>query len=123
MLFFFFWPPVLEVCPNYEVVVYQPWTGTPLDLGSVANCYVAIILIPDPPFSARHPMSTWGVLPAHTPSISPLLTVVSPQRINNVILYLFFFSFLLYRISPLLSYIRRCSVNFYGIFPLPSCQC
>ena len=49
-LLLFSWPPVREVCPNYEVVMLQPRTGTPADLGSVADCYVAILLIPAPPF-------------------------------------------------------------------------
>ena len=43
LLLFFSWPLVHEVCPNYEVVVFQPRTGTPLDLGSVSNCYVYIL--------------------------------------------------------------------------------
>ena len=36
-LFFFavfFWPPVHEVCPNYKVVVFQPWTLNTPHLGS-----------------------------------------------------------------------------------------
>ena len=40
----FSWTPVREVCPNYEVVMFQPWTETPLDLVSVDNCYIAILL-------------------------------------------------------------------------------
>ena len=35
------WPLVLGVCPNYEVVMFQPRTVTPPYLGSVVNCYVA----------------------------------------------------------------------------------
>ena len=70
MLLLFHWPPVCEVCPNDEVVMFQPWIGTPLDQGSVANCYVAIILIPVPPFSARHPMySREGYLLMPFPSL------------------------------------------------------
>ena len=51
------WPLVREVCPNYEVLMFQPCTGTSLDLYSVANRYVAILLIPTPPFlsAARCP--------------------------------------------------------------------
>ena len=45
-----FFPPVRAVCPNYEVVVFQPWTGTALDLGSVAN-YAFYSNPPDPPVS------------------------------------------------------------------------
>ena len=41
------WPPVREVCPNHEVVIFQPWTGTSPDLGSTAYCYVVILY--DPP--------------------------------------------------------------------------
>ena len=37
--------------------MFQLRTGTPLDLGSVANFYVAILLIPAPPFSPRHLVS------------------------------------------------------------------
>ena len=40
------WPPVCEMCPNYEVMMFQPQTGTPPDLGSVDNCYIAILRIP-----------------------------------------------------------------------------
>ena len=62
-LLLFSWPPFREVCLNYEVVMFQPWTWTPPDLGSVANCYISILLWPAPPFSARHPMSTRGGYP------------------------------------------------------------
>ena len=43
-LLLFSWPPVDEVCTNYEVVMFLPWAGTPMELGSVANCYVDILL-------------------------------------------------------------------------------
>ena len=33
------WPPSRPVCPNYEVVEFQPWTVTDPDLGSGANAY------------------------------------------------------------------------------------
>ena len=62
-LLLFLWPPFHEVHTNYEVVMFQPWTGIPLDLGSVANCYISILLIPAPPFSDRHLMSARGVYP------------------------------------------------------------
>ena len=61
LLFLFTWPQVREVCPKYEVVMLQPRIGTPIDLGSAANCYVAIRIIPAPP--ARHPMSYQGGYP------------------------------------------------------------
>ena len=60
LLLLFSWPSFREVYPNCDVVMFQPWKGTPPGLGSIANCYVAILLIPAPPFSALHPMSAWG---------------------------------------------------------------
>ena len=27
----YFWPPAHGVCPNYEVVEFQSWTGTPME--------------------------------------------------------------------------------------------
>ena len=42
--FLFFWPPVREVCTNYEVVMFQPHTGTSTDLGYIANFYIAMLL-------------------------------------------------------------------------------
>ena len=33
----YFRPPVYAVCSNYEVVVFQPRTGTAQGLGSVAS--------------------------------------------------------------------------------------
>ena len=56
LLLLFSWSPVRDVCPNYELAMFQPRTGTPPDLGSIADCYVAILLIPAPPFFTRHPM-------------------------------------------------------------------
>ena len=61
--------------------MFQPRTGTPPNPGYVANCYISILLVPAPPFSARHPKFAWGVLPAHAPSLSPFLTTVSTHRI------------------------------------------
>ena len=61
--------------------MFRPRTGTPLDLGSVANCCVAIILIPAPPFYARHPMYSRGGIPAHALSLFPLPTAVYPTMI------------------------------------------
>ena len=75
------WPLFCEVCHNYEVVMFQPWTGTPSDLGSVSSCYIDIFLVPDPPFSARHSMSARGGLPTHAPYLYSFPTAVSPHRI------------------------------------------
>ena len=36
LLLFLNYPPVREVCPNHEVFMLQPRTGTYADLGSVA---------------------------------------------------------------------------------------
>ena len=33
----YLWPQVYVVCPNHEVVVFQPWIGTTPYLGSVDN--------------------------------------------------------------------------------------
>ena len=39
--------PVPEVCPNNEMVMFQPRTGTSPNLGPVAHCYVYFLV---PPF-------------------------------------------------------------------------
>ena len=44
-------PPVQTVCPNYEVVVFQPWTVTATYLGSVAIFNNFILAPPAPPVS------------------------------------------------------------------------
>ena len=44
-----YWPLVHEVFPNYEVVMFQPWTLTTPYLGSVTCCYIAYLLIPPLP--------------------------------------------------------------------------
>ena len=60
MLLLFSWPSVCEVCTNYEVMMFQPLTRTPPDLGYFSDIYIYILLIPAPPFSAPHPMSNRG---------------------------------------------------------------
>ena len=50
LLLLFSWPPVRELCPICELVMFQPRKRTPLDLGSVANFYVAVLLSTAPPF-------------------------------------------------------------------------
>ena len=81
VLLLFTWPPVRGVCPNYEVVMFQPRTVTPPYLVSVVNCYVSYSFKPAPPFSELHPLSSLEGLPAPALSLSPVLTVVSPHRI------------------------------------------
>ena len=44
MFLLFSWPPVRVVCPNYEVMMFQPCTGTPLDLCYITHCCVAILI-------------------------------------------------------------------------------
>ena len=43
--------PVCEVCPNYEVVVFQPWTVNPPQLGTVSIVADFIYRLPAPPDS------------------------------------------------------------------------
>ena len=81
LLLLFYWPLVRGVCPNYEVVMFQPQTRTTPDLGYVSDCYAAILIITAHPFTARQPMSAWGGIPAHAHTPYPLPTVVSPHRI------------------------------------------
>ena len=38
--------------------MFQPWTGTPPDLGSIANCCVVILLKSDPTFPPATPFLT-----------------------------------------------------------------
>ena len=74
------WPQVHEVCPNYEVVMLQPQKGTSLDLGYVANCYVALLLIPAPLFCLSPDVCPGGQ-PALAPSIFTYPTVLYPHSI------------------------------------------
>ena len=65
-------PPVRGVCPNYEVVMFQPQTVTPPYLGSVINCYVRYSTLlnplhPSPP-SACFPSG--GGVPSPAPGHS-----------------------------------------------------
>ena len=45
----FSWPTAREVWLNYEVVMFQPWSGTAQNLGSVTN--IMSYLQPAPPFN------------------------------------------------------------------------
>ena len=60
--------------------MFQPRIGTPPDLGSVTNFYVAILLITAPPFLPATQCLPGGITD-HAPPLSPFLTVVSPHRI------------------------------------------
>ena len=52
MLLFCFWPPVHVACLNIEVLVFQPRTGTAMNLGSVDN-YTFYSNYPAPTFSTN----------------------------------------------------------------------
>ena len=49
-LLLFYWLPVRVVCQNYEVMMFQPWTGTLPELCSIDTCYVAVLFKPTPTF-------------------------------------------------------------------------
>ena len=50
MLLLLIWPSAHDLCPNNEVMMFQPWTGTSTDVGSVA--IVNLLLVsPTPPVS------------------------------------------------------------------------
>ena len=49
-LLLFFWPPVREACPIYDVVMLQTRIGISLELVFIASCYVDMICSPAPPF-------------------------------------------------------------------------
>ena len=63
LLLLLYSPSVREVCTNYKVVMFQPRTGNLPDLGSVAICYVAILLIPAPPFQPANQCPPGGGYP------------------------------------------------------------
>ena len=50
LLFLFSSSLVSEVCKNYDVSMFQPRKETPTELGSVAYCYIAMIISPAPTF-------------------------------------------------------------------------
>ena len=60
-----YWPPVCEVCPNYEVAEFQNWTLTTTDLGYFAYCYVQLL-------NSTHPILLPYEVPYHPPSSSVL---------------------------------------------------
>ena len=89
MLLLFDWPPVRGVCPNHEVVMFQPRTATPPYLGSVVKCYVSIstllnLLRPSPPLSSLiRPPPDFRLGGCHHPPLAtlPSTYVVQPHRI------------------------------------------
>ena len=98
LLLLFSWPPVRDMCPNYEVVMFEPWKGTPPYLGSVNNFYVAMLLSPAPPFPPFHPMFSRGAYPlmplpylpfwpysTHTVSLAqPGVTFLRPSILRSI---------------------------------------
>ena len=94
----YFLPPVYEVCPNHDVVVFLPWTGTAPDLGSVTNYTLNILFYPScptclnrfsgyfhlPPISYQRPIS--GVRCCSPSLLHPLPTSsTSTKRCPSVI--------------------------------------
>ena len=66
MLLLFSWTPVHDVCPNYEVLMFQPWIRTRSDLGCFDNCCVAIIInpiLPSPPVTRFPPGGGYLLMP------------------------------------------------------------
>ena len=88
---FCYWPPVCEVCPNYEVVEFQPRTFTTPYLGSVAYFYVAYLLKPPhllllpsnvlPPQMSSSALVPHGIIrpPGHHPSPSQNTKTLHPH--------------------------------------------
>ena len=76
-------PSVRAVCQNHEVVVFQPWTATAPDLGSVANITTFIYLTSllfqtcSGSFSLPPPRPISYFSPIFHPS-KPLLSLFSP---------------------------------------------
>ena len=81
LLFLLSWPPICQVCLNFEVVLFQSYTGTPPDLVSVANCFAAICSYYQSSLFYLLPDIRSGGLPAHASSLPPLPTAVSSHRI------------------------------------------
>ena len=79
-------PPVCEVCPNNEVVMFKPRTGTSPDLGSITITNL-LLVYPAPPVST--------VLWIFLPSLG--LTTTIPPSIKSRIRSI---SFYCTRISP-----------------------
>ena len=65
-------PPVCEVCPNYEVVVFQPCTVTPPHLGSCCLLLNFKTIPPAPTFSSA---VLWIVFFSIFPTASPSVSV------------------------------------------------
>ena len=63
------WSPVREVCPNYVVVVFQPWTVTPPHRGFVAYRYTLDIGLPTHLFLLFSISFFSLLLPTASPSI------------------------------------------------------
>ena len=89
-------PPVREVCPNHRVVLFQPWTGTSLEPGSVIIANL-LLVSPVPPVSTLFwiffPPPWASLLPSHNMSpfdYAPLLSVVptsSPDLAQDQIVH------------------------------------
>ena len=91
--FLLFWSPVHAVCPNHEILLFQSWTGTPVDLGSVVIITTFIIVSSRPTCFNRvlylcfHPRTQLLYLPHLSPFVAALLTMlhllVSPNFLKR----------------------------------------
>ena len=77
---------VCAICPNHEVVVFQPWTGTDPYLGSIAN-YTFYYNPPAPPVSTNFCIFSFPpyVLSSSyqlCSSSQPLSQALTPHRIS-----------------------------------------
>ena len=81
MFLLLFWPPFHVVCPNNELVVFQPQTGTATDLVPVA---IIITLILDSSYHICFNIYPWIIpcFPLPYPPPPPLVTVRS--RITSI---------------------------------------
>ena len=72
---FCYWPPVRAMCLNHEVVVLQPCTVTPLDLGSVANAQHLLY--------TSQPTCSKCVQDLRSPSPPPDLSSIAPPSFTR----------------------------------------
>ena len=71
----YFRTSVCAVCPNHEVVVFQPWTGTAPDLGFIAN--YTFLFYPSHPTCINFFLGLFISLlyPTSTPSLAFVIAV------------------------------------------------
>ena len=74
LLLLFIWPPFYGVCPNHEVVMFQPQTVTPQYLGSVVNCCVSYSTLLNPLLPSQP--SAWFLSGGGVPATAPVHSTV-----------------------------------------------